>query len=639
MNISGKAVLVTFYKSMDDLCQGVLQDMGLDISVIYAYNQTEAHVMHLIGETIENGAEIVITRGTLAHVLRQKYSVKIIEIVVSSYDVLKTLYQYVGSSKKLGCIECDTFSNKVREVAELLGIDIKYYAVEQFRDFQIQYEQAVSDGIEVIFGGAWGKLCSEFIQLPYAIIDFSESAIRGCLENAMAAYEMMYEEQEKKDYLNTILNHSEEGILSVDRMGRIRSLNSSAAKILQSTAGDLMGSYIGDFFEKYKSLTDTLNKSLDNNVVIRYKDTRLMLSRVPILVEREVTGAIFFFFKTERIQEAERKIRLDLGQRGLMAKHSFEDIQTKNSDMRKIIDIARVYSRMDSTVLIHGETGAGKEYFAQAIHNASPRRKEAFVAVNCAALPGSLLESEMFGYVEGAFTGARKSGKQGIFETAHKGTIFMDEIGEIELAMQAHLLRVIQEREVMRIGDDKVIPVDVRIITATNRNLKQEVAEGRFRRDLYYRLNVLNIDIPPLRKRREDLKPLIRSLVEEKNQALGCKVTELDARLLQLLERYLWPGNIRELSNIIEKIVALTQSGLATYDAMSPAIQELKDDAPHAPVSRMDTLTMEELEREFIVARLKTCNFNKYKTAKSLGIGKATLFRKIEKYGLNKMNS
>ncbi|GHU67904.1 hypothetical protein AGMMS49983_19790 [Clostridia bacterium] len=382
-----------------------------------------------------------------------------------------------------------------------------------------------------------------------------------------------------------------------------------------------------------------MNKRVDRNVLINYNNKQYLLSRIPILVEQEVSGALLVFTETERLQEAERKLRLDLRRKGLTAKRKFEDIYSRNPDMRNTIATSILYSEKDSTILLTGETGCGKEFFAQAIHNASKRSSEAFVAVNCAALPSSLLESELFGYVEGAFTGASRSGKAGIFEKAHKGTLFLDEIGEIDLHVQARLLRVLQEREVMRIGDDKIIPIDVRIIVATNKDLKREIAEGRFRQDLYYRLNVLSISIPPLRQRREDLSVLIHDLILEKNEALGCKVVRLDTKLLSLMQKYNWPGNIRELSNVIEKIVVLAQSGVAEYDEVSSAVSELETgDLSQINISD-NTLTMDEIEKSSIMARLNACGNNKVQTAKSLGIGKATLFRKIEKYQLDRKDS
>jgi transcriptional regulator with PAS, ATPase and Fis domain len=635
MKIDNKVLLLTFHESMNDLCLQALKELGLAIPVLSLRGLWTKEVKAAIKEQIDNGIEIIISRGILADYIRNTFSVKVVEIVISSYDVLKALYPYANSQKRIGFIEGDAFIVKVREVAELLGLNISYYKVKSmahFEDIASLYEQAKNDGIEIVVGGAFGLLWGDLTGLPCINIESSKNTIIDCLKEAMIAYELLYEQEYEKDYLNTILNHSEEGIISVGTDGKIKVMNQSSKKILNLSRRDVIDQPIGAFFKEYQSTAEVLNKRIDRNVLVQYNQSQCMLSRVPILVEEEVRGALFFLTKTESLQESERQLRLKLRSKGLTAKRHFEDIYSQSPGMKKIIDTSILYSKKDSTVLITGETGCGKEFFAQSIHNASNRSAEAFLAVNCAAFPSNLLESELFGYVEGSFTGARASGKAGIFEIAHKGTLFLDEIAEIDLQVQVQLLRVLQEKEVRRIGDDKVIPVDVRIIAATNKDLKREVEEGRFRRDLYYRLNILNIAIPPLRERVEDLPMIIHDLITEKNEALGCKVTKFDKKLLSHMREYRWPGNIRELSNVVEKILVLTQSGVAEYDEVYTAVRELETEEPDQFAIDDTTLTMEEIERASIEARLAACGNNKVKTAKSLGIGKATLFRKIEKY-------
>jgi transcriptional regulator with PAS, ATPase and Fis domain len=575
----------------------------------------------------------------LARFVRNTFPVTVIEIVISSFDVLTALYPYAKSKKRFACIECSTFIERVREVAELLELDMTYYEVEGLTQLETFHQQAAEEGIDIVIGGAFGALWSELTTLPCIIIESSKPAVIDCLKNAMIAFEMLYEEEYKKDYLNTILNHSEEGIISVNKEGRIVVLNRSAEKLLQLPSREIVNKPIGNFVSEYDDLRKILNKRVDRNVFVGFNQIQCMLSRIPVLVEQEVSGALFFLMETECLKEAERKLRLEFTEKGLTAKRRFSEIYSENQNMKRIIEMSIMYSEKDSTILLMGETGCGKEFFAQSIHNASNRSNEAFLAINCATLPSSLLESELFGYVEGAFTGASASGKAGIFELAHRGTLFLDEIAEIDLSVQARLLRVLQEREVMRIGDNKVIPVDVRIIAATNKNLKNEVAERRFRQDLYYRLNILSITIPALRERKEDLPTLIQGLIQEKNELLGCKVTKFDKKLLSILLTYDWPGNIRELSNVVEKIVVLAQFGIAEYKDVSLAVSEIETSVPAGIVTGNSDLTMDEIEMLSIEARLSAFGHNKVKTANSLGIGKATLFRKIKKYNLNTIDS
>jgi transcriptional regulator with PAS, ATPase and Fis domain len=307
-----------------------------------------------------------------------------------------------------------------------------------------------------------------------------------------------------------------------------------------------------------------------------------------------------------------------------VAKFTFGDICGGNPVFTRAIDLARQYARVDSTVLIHGETGVGKELFAQSIHRASSRGSGPFVAVNCAALPETLLESELFGYVEGAFTGARRKGKPGLFELAHHGTIFLDEISEIPLSLQGRLLRVLQERQVIRLGHDRVIPIDVRVLCATNRDLKGLVEEGRFRGDLYWRLNVLNLFIAPLRDRRSDILPLARLFLgtlspEGRN---GITFTE---EAIRFLTRYRWPGNVRELRNFCERLAVGHTHSVVDEEFVKLAM-EYRDEATPVPTKPLDA---EEIEHALNVAEGKIG-----KAARLLGIHRATLWRRRRRAAL-----
>jgi transcriptional regulator with PAS, ATPase and Fis domain len=296
-------------------------------------------------------------------------------------------------------------------------------------------------------------------------------------------------------------------------------------------------------------------------------------NRVPIKIEEQVIGAVATFQDITKIQELEGQIRKKIHHKGLIAKYFFSDIIGKSQSIRETLYDAEKFSKVDSNILIIGETGTGKELVAQSIHNSSNRSIGPFVAVNCAALPPSLLESELFGYVEGAFTGAAKGGKAGLFELAHKGTIFLDEVSEISLDLQGRMLRVLQEREIMRLGDDRIIPVDVRIISATNRNLRKMVAEGKFRQDLLYRLDVLKINVPCLRDRKEDILPLIEYFLNRYNEKFRKNIHCITPDAQNLLIEYEWPGNIRELKNIVERLAVLTVDVRINTDSVKRVIE------------------------------------------------------------------
>lgn len=284
-----------------------------------------------------------------------------------------------------------------------------------------------------------------------------------------------------------------------------------------------------------------------------YQDKHILINRIPLEYDNAINGAVLTTYEFSEVEKIEKKLRKHVYSKGHVARYNFNDIDGSNAVLRRQINNAKKFAPLDMTVLIEGETGTGKELMAHAIHNASKRKNGPFVAINCAALPKDLLESELFGFEEGTFTGARKGGKPGLFEQAHLGTIFLDEIGEIPPEIQVKLLRAIEAKEVMRIGSDGLISVDVRIIAATNQNLKSLIAAKKFREDLYFRLNVLKVYIPPLRERKEDILPLMNSMLGEYGKSVNDFLTE---EVRQLLTQYNWPGNIRELRNIAEFLIA-----------------------------------------------------------------------------------
>lgn len=355
----------------------------------------------------------------------------------------------------------------------------------------------------------------------------------------------------------------------------------------------------------------------------------------------------------QKKEDAERQRRASFA-KGLFARYSFRDLV--GLALRDIIGKAERFSAVDATVLIWGESGTGKELFAQSIHNNSPRRNGPFVAINCAALPEQLLESELFGYEEGAFTGAKRGGKIGLFELAEGGTIFLDEIGKMSQNLQAGLLRVLQTKEVRRVGGDRMLPINVRVIAASNEDLQAGVEKGNFRSDLFFRLNVLNLYLPPLRNRRPDILPLINSFLNRLEQRLGYK-TQMSPEFFASLQKYHWPGNIRELENVLERYAVLVgkenppfyQELIASFpelwfgkntDSFSDSVSvfqaqlnnESNDDIMQTETSHILTIipgTLKQMESQLISKLLKRCKGNKTQLAEMLGISRTTLWKKL----------
>ncbi|MFO8056410.1 MAG: sigma-54 dependent transcriptional regulator [bacterium] len=309
-----------------------------------------------------------------------------------------------------------------------------------------------------------------------------------------------------------------------------------------------------------------------------------------------------------------------------------DNLVAKSSKMRQVVETVRQVADSDTTVLIEGESGTGKELVARAIHANSRRRDNGFVAINCGALPETLLESELFGYIKGAFTGAAET-RKGLFEEAHKGTIFLDEVGETSPAFQVKLLRALQEGEIRRVGDQKPINVDVRVVAASNQDLKNLVDQGKFRQDLYYRINVIPIRIPPLRERKEDIVPLAEFFIQRHQAKTDGPTPKLNHKAIELIEQYPWPGNVRELENTVERSLVLARSETIEPEDLPPEIQGKA--APEFKPGELP-LSMKDMELFQIKRVLEMTNWNQTETSKILGIGYNTLWRKMKEYGIKK---
>jgi sigma-54 dependent transcriptional regulator, acetoin dehydrogenase operon transcriptional activator AcoR len=356
-----------------------------------------------------------------------------------------------------------------------------------------------------------------------------------------------------------------------------------------------------------------------------------ILSPGAMAVRIPLTGDYGLAFNN-KLATIQRKRLLDNARQYQYARYQLDDIIGEGVAISRAKHLARDAAKSYSTVLLTGETGTGKELFAQAIHNLSPRSTKPFVAINCGALPNNLVETSLFGYAEGAFTGAAKQGRPGVFEQANGGTLLLDEISEMPYNLQVKLLRVIQEREVRRVGASKPIPVDVRIIASTNKALAEEVREGAFRSDLYFRLNVLEIAIPPLRDRKEDLLGLTYFFMEKFSGVMGKKVPDITPVAMKVISSYNWPGNVRELQNCLEHVMNVIDEESIRPEHLPQYILH-QNEAGGAAISLYENY-MNSAERELIQRAMKLCNYNKTEAAKRLGLNRTTLWRILKRHGL-----
>ena len=450
------------------------------------------------------------------------------------------------------------------------------------------------------------------------------------ISNKLKAQIKAYELELEKKKLETLLNSMDKAIVSIDTYGNIDMYNSKFKKIfkLSDTVQNENIFKILDFmkntsiskFEKEKSNSFYYKK--DNYIL------RGVYNVSNITLNNELKGYVIDFIDNKNAIKNYNKINKDY-------KIMLDSIIGESNSIKNTKKEALMASKSTSTVLITGESGTGKELFARAIHNHSKRSENPFIAVNCAAIPENLLESELFGYEEGAFTGAKKGGNLGKFELAHKGTIFLDEIGDMSLHLQAKLLRVLQEKELNKIGSNSNKTIDVRVIAATNKNLEDMVSSGLFREDLYYRLNVIPISLPSLRERKEDIPLLIDFMIKEYAKKLDKDVNEIAPEVIQVLMEYKWSGNIRELQNIIEYTVNMSSSNIITIDLLPNKVKQKEKSIKIIDSEEIETL--DELERREIIKALnkyKDYKKDKEKVAKALGISRATLYRKLDKYNI-----
>lgn len=439
----------------------------------------------------------------------------------------------------------------------------------------------------------------------------------------------------------SILNSVSDGVIIIDSLGKITHTNPALERMLDQRL-DLRGKAIENLVENTLVIKDMLvsGKGFKNvELTIRNGNTLSCLASGEVLRDEQghITGGSIFIDTIKNVHSLVNRFS------GAQATFEFEDIVGDSEELMEAIRIGTRAAVSDSNVLLQGDSGTGKELFAQAIHNRSSRANYPFVAINCGAIPRELLDSELFGYVEGAFTGAKKGGRPGKFEMASGGTLFLDEIADLPLAKQVALLRVLQERNIMRIGGDRVIPVDVRIICATNKTLLEEVKKGHFRQDLYYRLNVISITLPSLKNRKGDITLLLNHFLQTYSKRMGMPAPVIEPQVLHYLETYSWPGNVRELQNVVERMLNISGGNKLTMNHLPPELIPQPAYAPPEPDIEVPTLEEErkrikeiqaQQETEEIISLLAACGGNVSEVARRIGVSRNTLYRKMRQYNI-----
>ncbi len=620
--------VIVFVPAPDQLkyVEGLVRNMQTDevhIDAVHHFGNPEI-LNHL------DSYDVILARGITYRMLCGRYPDKHITLLAfDGTDILEALLRCRDDfhPKKIGlCLKRDELKPILPGLEELCHAEIRLYEVVDEQSAYEAVDGCQRDGMDaIVSGGTVSNICRER-GIPCTYIHIRPATLERAMQEVLNAARTINTERTKTNIIRMILDNSDDAVLAVDEAGRILEANGRAYQLYQlAFLRDWQGRPVREVNPQLTFIGSREVPCRDGEEsIINLSGQKYYVKYKLISGEASGIGTLITTSSASKILQEEQQLRKSLVRKSSAAKYTFRDIIAVNAEMRKKVDIAKKFSQAQSNVLITGETGTGKELFAHSIHSASGRMNQPFVAINCATLPETLLESELFGYEPGSFSGASREGKMGLFELAHHGTIFLDEIGEIPVALQAKLLRVLQEKEIRRIGSTTVIPIDVRVIAATNVNIQEQIAQGRFRSDLLYRLNALEIYIPPLRERPDDVIPLMEGQLRIIASAMGKKVPQLSAEAQNILRRYAWPGNVRELRNICERLVVLNDAA----DVTSETLSELHalfggTPMPTAPAAPAVSTPPASQSEQFVLPVTK----KKKDLARELGVSRTTLWR------------
>lgn len=612
-------ILAVTYGKLTSFIQNACKKLPDDVEVVI-----KEGVFYEIDQEIQllaQRADVILSSGLNAKNSFCRFSQPCVSVVASGFDLMLALKQALKHTDHVAIL---TFEHKIPEITKTTEI-FKIRVEERIYNSLSELETALGElrkaGFSDVIGTSHVVEQAERHGMRGYLI-YSERSVEDALDTAIIIARSKKKEQDDANWLSSILEVASEAIVAIDKQGIVTLFNQSAEKISGMSRERVCGRLAKDVFPAMELQRVLVTKKAKLNQIQTINNAKVLTNSIPIFSGTEAIGALGAFQSIDVIQKAEAKIRSNLYTKGFVARVRFDDLLGTSRQIQHAKEQAQLYAQSNSTILITGESGCGKDLFAQSIHNASAREKKPFVAVNCAAFPPSLLESELFGYEEGAFTGARRGGKQGVFELAHGGTIFLDEIGEISLEIQARLLRVLEQKEILRIGSEQITPVDIRIIAATNKNLWGMVQKEKFRNDLYYRLNVLELKIPSLKERLEDIPLLLKHFLFE--YCTEMNETEINEAVLDpVLQEYEWPGNVRELKNVAERFAVLSKNNIRYPVRMHELITSGVISSGRVSV---DQGSLDDVE---LLRILKDCRGNRTRAAERLGMSRTTLWRKL----------
>jgi transcriptional regulator with PAS, ATPase and Fis domain len=616
--------------------------MTLKMTVIPKYIESGISVNEIHQFIKDQDLECVIARGRTADKIKNNIVVPLVFLDIFPSDIIKTLYDMNGSTKKIGVIAhqmsaCKT-DDFIRYLKEVTSFDLHVINYSSPHNFDKVLELARDQGINMIIGGSFvAKEARKFGLDSVEILPTQESMI-NILNQARQMVQILRKEEAELIWHKAFFGLNNESIAFVNAFGKVTDMNKNCLKIFNISFEQLASFPIVQHIPQLESIPAS-RQTLKEIITIRGQQYAVSIQ--PIIIRKKYRGAVVSLEKTWEIQKLELKIRQQSHQKGLIAKTSLDQILGESTIMTQIKQQAEKYAQTSFNILIEGESGTGKELFAQGIHLASKYSSGPFVAINCAAIPESIMESELFGYEEGAFTGAKKGGKIGFFELSHGGTIFFDEINSMSFNMQARLLRIIQEKEIIRVGGSAVIPINTRIIAASNLPLYALVQEKKFRPDLFFRLNELHLRLPSLKDHKEDIPMMVNHFLTtyiyayNLNSLLAQKYKSSIVDVIASSD-YSWPGNVRELENIVKRCLVFLeniQDGSVSIDDLlkhvlfqaDPSLDVLPDET----YIQVKLGTLEDMENALIQEAYQKMHYNKSTLARLLDISRTTLWRRL----------
>lgn len=670
-----KIVYVLTEGFFDKPIKEVARMQGVEvIPELIRYEEPDSVFEEKVHQWEAEGVEIILCRGMMeARLKKIATTAFVMGVYFSSESTISILWNYQKDhpeffgpeKKKVLCFSSHPLSLDEELISELFNVELENIPLlmRPMNEELIEYAKTAD---LVIAGNRYTEMLRSHGANAYFYVIPEVQTLHHNFRLADVIASSRREMREKNEEIQNLLDNSFNAVLTLDLDGNIHNANGQLKRHFKRDMHEILGKSIYEFIPGFRpELIERAKekKSGFYGELVEFDQRILVMNGFPLYSKGEISGVGLHFEELKQIEKVEQKVRTELYNKGLVAKYHFDDIVGQSRSIYLAKEYGKSFAKHSANVLLYGESGTGKELFAQSIHNYSSRKDAPFVAINCGALPPNLLESELFGYVGGAFTGASKNGKKGFLELANKGTIFLDEISEMDMMGQVRLLRVLEERVITRVGDDKVIPVNLRIIAASNKNLKKLVEEGKFREDLYYRLNVLMLRIPPLRERKEDIPILTEQFLRQFGE-LNKKQVELDAQARKIIADYPWKGNVRQLRNFCERLVIISNRRVIggrfvvrqlndsyfetlVLDEMDPDEKCLqnqteieKDDAvTETLLDRAERKKESELcgtdEKERILEALNQACGKRDQAAELLGISKTSLWRKMKKYNIS----